>query len=154
MVSVLKVIFGLDAVAGELGVARQRLVFFEQLGGIAALAIILAIAGSTAHSLGALSTAATTTAALTIVDQLAVSLSHWRRSNRSPQIFPSTEVVPRRSGPARTDWCKSTLPCRQPHGWERGDFVGGRWRERIIFVRAVPSLHPDVMGGGPDSKPF
>jgi hypothetical protein len=84
----LEVIFGLDAVARELRVARQRLVFFQELGGIAALAVVLAIARTAAHALGALSTAATTTAALTIVDQLVVSLSHWRRPGRS-NILPS-----------------------------------------------------------------
>ena len=70
MIGELEVIFGLDAVAGKLHVARQCLVFFEQLGGIAALAIVLAIAVRTAgHTLGTLSTATATAAALTIVDQ-------------------------------------------------------------------------------------
>jgi len=44
MVRELEIIFGLDAIPGELHVARQRLVLLEQLGGIAALAIVLAIA--------------------------------------------------------------------------------------------------------------
>ena len=44
MVGELEIIFGLDAVAGELRVARHALVFLEQLRGIAALAIVLAIA--------------------------------------------------------------------------------------------------------------
>ena len=44
MIRELKIIFGLDAVARELGVARHALVFLEQLGGIAALAIVLAVA--------------------------------------------------------------------------------------------------------------
>ena len=77
MIRELEIIFGLDAVAGELHVARQRLVFFEQLGGIAALAIVLAIAvRTTGHTLGTLSTATATAAALTIVDQEFCSLSH------------------------------------------------------------------------------
>ena len=77
MVGELEVIFGLDAVAGELHVARQRLVLFKQLGGIAALAIVLAIAiRTTGHTLGTLSTATATAAALTIVDQESCSLSH------------------------------------------------------------------------------
>jgi hypothetical protein len=66
----LKIIFGLDPVAGKLGVARQALVFFEQLGGVAALAIITGVSGIAGHSLRTLSAAATTTAALTIVDQM------------------------------------------------------------------------------------
>ena len=44
MVRKLQIIFGLDAVALHLRVARQALIFFEQLGGVAALAIVLAVA--------------------------------------------------------------------------------------------------------------
>jgi hypothetical protein len=72
MVCELQEIFGLDAIAAELGVARHALVLFEQLGGIAALAVVLAIAAAataSGHSLWALPTATTTTAALTIIDQ-------------------------------------------------------------------------------------
>jgi hypothetical protein len=87
MIGVLKIIFGLDPVPGELRVTRQRLVLFKQLGSIAALAVILPVSGIAGHALGALSTAATTTAALTIVDQLVVSLSHWCRQCRSPKFF-------------------------------------------------------------------
>ncbi len=77
MVGELEVIFGLHAIAGELHVARQRLVFFEQLGGVAALAIVLAVAVRTAgNTLGTLSTTTATAAALTIVDQKSCSLSH------------------------------------------------------------------------------
>jgi hypothetical protein len=80
MIGILEIIFGLDPVAGELRIARQALVFFQQLGGVAALAVILAVAaGIASHALRTLSAAATTTAALTIVDQVLVSLSHWRR---------------------------------------------------------------------------
>ena len=53
MVRKLQIIFGLDAVARELRVARQALVFFQQLGGIAALAIVLAIARLSAEVLAA-----------------------------------------------------------------------------------------------------
>ena len=84
MIRELEIIFGLDAITGELHVARQRLVFFEQLGGIAALAVILAIAvRTTGHTLGTLSTATATAAALTIVDQRSCSLSH--RATASPR---------------------------------------------------------------------
>ena len=71
MIRELKIIFGLDAVAGLLGVARHALVFLMQLGGIAALAIILAIAAIivAGHALGLLSTATATAATLTIIDQ-------------------------------------------------------------------------------------
>ncbi len=40
----LKIIFGLNTIPRELHVARQCLIFLEQLGGIAALAIVLTIA--------------------------------------------------------------------------------------------------------------
>ncbi len=81
MIRELKVIFGLHAITGKLHVARQCLIFFEQLGGIAALAVVLAIAiRTTGHTLGTLSTATATAAALTIVDQQFCSLSH-----RAPQ---------------------------------------------------------------------
>jgi hypothetical protein len=71
MVGKLEPVFGLDAVAGELRVARHALVLFEQLGGIAALAIVLAIAGLTATDVRApLSSAAAPAAALTIIDQM------------------------------------------------------------------------------------
>jgi hypothetical protein len=69
MVRILQIIFGLHAVAAELRVTRQTLVLLEQLGGIAALAIILPITAASRHSLWTLPTAATTTAALTIIDQ-------------------------------------------------------------------------------------
>ena len=77
MIGELEIIFGLDTVTGQLHVARQCLVLFEQLGGIAALPIVLAIAIRTAgNTLGTLSTAAATAPALTIVDQDSQSLSH------------------------------------------------------------------------------
>src|SRR5438270_10587337 len=43
VIRILEVIFGLHAVARELGVARHAFVLFEQLGGIAALAIVLPV---------------------------------------------------------------------------------------------------------------
>ena len=44
MIGELQIIFGLNAIPGELHVARQCLIFLEQLGGITALAIVLTIA--------------------------------------------------------------------------------------------------------------
>ena len=44
MIRKLEVIFGLDAVALHLRVARQPLIFLEQLGGVAALPVVLAVA--------------------------------------------------------------------------------------------------------------
>ncbi|HVF37791.1 MAG TPA: hypothetical protein VNA29_07610 [Sphingomicrobium sp.] len=66
----------MDSIASKLGVPRQALVFLKQLRRIAALAVIAGIAAAvTGHSLRTLSAAATTTAALTIVDQDLLSLS-------------------------------------------------------------------------------
>jgi len=48
MVGELKIIFGLDAIASELHVARQGPIFLEQLGGIATLSIVLAVTIGTA----------------------------------------------------------------------------------------------------------
>ena len=90
MVRVLEIIFGLDPVAGELRVARKRLVFFKKLRRVAALAIVLAVSGVAGHALRALPTAATTTAALSIVDQLVcfpVALAP--ASTGRLQFFPS-----------------------------------------------------------------
>jgi hypothetical protein len=144
MVGVLEIIFGLDAVAGELRVARQALVFLEQLGGVPALAVILAIgAGIAGHSLRTLSAAATTSAALTIIDQNLVSLSHWRRSQPVTSILPFNG----KCGPDAVDrpaplWRKSTLPCRQTLFSVCSAMSSGVGGERIIFVRAVPFLCP------------
>jgi hypothetical protein len=100
MVGVLEIIFGLDPVAGKLGVARQALVFFEQLGGVAALAIITGVAGVAGHSLRTLSAAATTTAALTIIDQMYVPC-RTGAGQAGRQNLPSIgSVVPvRETGP-------------------------------------------------------
>ena len=73
MVCELQPIFGLDAVTGELRIARQALVFFEQLRRIATLTLVAGVAATAVarHSLGTLSTATATAATvlLTIVDQ-------------------------------------------------------------------------------------
>jgi hypothetical protein len=74
MVGVLQIIFGLDTIACKLCVARHALIFLEQLGGVAALAIILAVPRLPAEILAPLSTAAAPAAALTIIDQMPTSL--------------------------------------------------------------------------------
>src|SRR5574338_409607 len=74
MVRVLEIIFGLHPVAGELRVARQALVFLEQLGGIAALTVVLAVARLSTEALPPLPTAAATAAALSLIDQTLKSL--------------------------------------------------------------------------------
>src|SRR5437588_130583 len=70
MVRILQIIFGLDPVARELRVARHALVFLEQLSGIAALAIVLAVPRLSAEvPTSPLSPTAAPAAALSIVDQ-------------------------------------------------------------------------------------
>jgi hypothetical protein len=71
MVRILQIIFGLDAVARKLRVARHALVLFEQLRRIATLAIVLAIAGLSAPGIrSSLPTATAPAATLTIIDQM------------------------------------------------------------------------------------
>ena len=74
MIRELQKIFGLDAVAGKLGVARHVLVFLEELRRIAALAIVLAVTRLSAEILSPLSPTAAPAAALSIVDQIPTSL--------------------------------------------------------------------------------
>ena len=75
VVRILQIIFGLHAVSRELRIARHALVFFQELGGIAALAIILAVARLSAEvPASPLSPAAAPAAALSIVDQMPTSL--------------------------------------------------------------------------------
>jgi hypothetical protein len=70
----LQIIFGLHPVAGELSVARQAFVFLEQLSGVPALTIVLAVTRLTAEVLASLPTAAATAAALSLIDQTFKSL--------------------------------------------------------------------------------
>ena len=74
MVRELEIIFGLDAVARKLGVARHAFIFFEQLGGITALATVLPVARLSAEVRSPLSPTAAPAAALTIIDQMPTSL--------------------------------------------------------------------------------
>jgi hypothetical protein len=70
MVGVLEIIFGLDPVAGQLGVARQAFIFFVQLGGVPALTIVLAVPRLSAEVLASLPSAAATAATLSLIDQM------------------------------------------------------------------------------------
>ena len=71
MIREMQIIFGVDAVALRLGIARQILVFLKKLGGIAARTIVDAIAriAAPAITLRARIIPATTAAGLTIIDQ-------------------------------------------------------------------------------------
>jgi hypothetical protein len=77
MVCELQVIFGLDAVPGELRIPRHALVLFKKLRRISALAVVLTIAvrPSATDVLGPLPATAATAAALTIIDQMPTSLT-------------------------------------------------------------------------------
>jgi hypothetical protein len=102
MVRILQVIFSLDAVARELRIPRHALVFFEQLGGVAALTVVLTVPRLAAEVRSPLSPTAAPAAALTIVDQ--------------NFLFPNKEEVapwPEGSG-ARSDFggAASTLSFR------------------------------------------
>jgi len=70
MVSILQIIFGLDAITRELRVARHALVFFEQLRSVAALAIVLPVSRLSTEALAPLALTAAPAAALTIIDQI------------------------------------------------------------------------------------
>ena len=77
MIRKLQIIFGVDAIALRLRVAREALIFFEQLGGIAAGAVVDAIATILAAGLTIarlLTATAATTAVLTIIYQLGLIL--------------------------------------------------------------------------------
>ena len=93
MIRELEIIFGLDAVARELRIARHAFVLFEQLGGIAALAIVLPVARLSAAEVPtpALPTTTAPAAALTIIDQIhrpyAVSIAPFcPRTDRAAQM--------------------------------------------------------------------
>jgi len=76
MVRILQIIFGLDAIPGELGVSRHALVFLEKLSGVAALTIVLPIPRLSAEipAAAALSPTAAPAATLSIVYQMPTSL--------------------------------------------------------------------------------
>jgi hypothetical protein len=72
-----------------LRIARHALVFLEQLGGVAALAIVLPVARLAADILAPLAPTAAPAAALTIIDQMPTSLRSGypfcsRQSGRHP----------------------------------------------------------------------
>jgi hypothetical protein len=78
MIGELQIIFRLYAIARKLSVARHALVFLEQLGGVAALAVVLPVPRLSTEVLASLSPATAPAAALTIVDQMPTSLRSSR----------------------------------------------------------------------------
>ena len=85
MIRKLEIIFGLNSVPCELRVACHVLVFLVQLRRIAALPIVLPIAGLP-HVLGSLSPATAPAATLTIVDQMPTSLRAVEASPAFPRL--------------------------------------------------------------------
>ena len=92
MIGELQIIFGVDAVALHLRVARQRLVFLMKLGRIAACAAVDPVAHVriAAATLALATTTATATAAvLTIIDQ-AIVLVLKPKTGPAPGILGAT----------------------------------------------------------------
>jgi hypothetical protein len=98
----LQIIFGLNAIAAKLGVARHRFELLVKLGGIAARAIVLTVAaaGRATRARPAAATAATA-AVLTIVDQMVILVTGGLSSPLQ------------RSGPSRPNFLHDTS------GWDR-----------------------------------
>lgn len=69
MLGILKIIFGLHPVSRKLRIPSHALVLLEQLGGVAALATVLAIAARLPTDIRPLPSTAAPAAALTIIDQ-------------------------------------------------------------------------------------
>ena len=135
MVRILEKIFGLHAVARKLCIARHAFVFFEQLSGVAALAVILAIAWLSADIRPSLAPAAATAATLTIVDQMPTSL----RSVSYPLRLRQAGL---RKAPALTLSFRSQRQARS----ER-PIVSGLGQDALSSVRrgAGPAQSPDVV---------
>jgi hypothetical protein len=93
----LEIGFGLHPVALHLGVAGHALILFQQLGGIAALPVVLAIAGSgivAARRSTAAAAATAPAAALTIVDQTKI-------------LTKGGTLCPYRPGPSRPPFLRN-----------------------------------------------
>lgn len=108
MIGELQIIFGVDPVARHLGVARQILVFFEQLGRVTACAAVDAVAAVAATAacvatttLRALPATTATAAGLTIIDQVRVVLFTRTLGRRPPRKQPA-DACPFARRPGRT----------------------------------------------------
>jgi hypothetical protein len=123
MISELEIIFGLDPVACELRIARHALILFEQLSGIAALAIFLPVPRLAAEVLAPLSTTTAPAAALSIVDQIL----------KSSRLFASPFGFSRgRAAPSAA----SDLLVRAAHK----RFENGRLRRGLNWERSAADL--------------
>jgi hypothetical protein len=121
----LEIIFGLDTVPGELRVAGHVLVFFKQLRRVATLAIVAGVATVAGHALGTLSTATTTAAALTVVDQTDVPCRTCAAMAALFHVIPSTEeaiAVPTRPAACRFSFA---VPDRERPWHDKDVGLGG-----------------------------
>ncbi len=120
MVRILQIIFGLDAIARELRVARQALVLFKQLSGVAALTVVLTVArlSATTPADVPLSTAAAPAATLSIVDQNCTSLTKQKSFPFGLRQTGSAHLVPA-PDPLVPDLARSAK--------YTADCVGGGW---------------------------
>jgi hypothetical protein len=123
----LKIIFTLNAVSGELRIASHVLVFLEQLGGIAALPIILAIAGLAPDVLAPLAAAAPA-ATLSIIDQNLLPQS----SRRLSPLPSGNQTAPSAAPSFRSD----LATCAK----RTADCIGGRDGLLGLLFKAAPLL--------------
>jgi hypothetical protein len=123
MVGELKVIFGLDAIPGELRISRHALVFFKKLRRIATLAVVLAVAvWPSAEVLGPLPATTATAAALTIIDQMPTSLT-----KKKLPLWPQARD---RAAPEHGAAPDPLVPVCAPSASRTADCVGGWDRMR------------------------
>ena len=135
MVRELKIIFGGDAVAGHLGVARQILVLLVKLLGVAAGAIVDAVATATAGTpriaLRPLAATTATAAALTIVDQRMSSTSPKNLSVPAPSSSFSNSVGCAAWGSRASRAGSRHLPARPGHNRVLSVGMGGPFRTAV-----------------------
>ena len=145
MVGILQIIFGLDAVALHLRVAGQALVFLQELRGIAALPVVLAVAGTGIACWAARPPPpppAAPAAALTIVDQTKILTNGGSTLPLPAGPFPAAHSArPRRQAPQ----CGLQPPLRKsPLASDQA--IGGRRRQALThpLLWSAPSLRPYV----------
>ncbi|MBB5684255.1 hypothetical protein FHS49_000246 [Sphingobium boeckii] len=123
MIRELEIIFGHHAVTLHLGVTRERLIFLEQLGGIAAGTVVDAatLIRTALTALWALlaATAATTAGLLTIIYQVTDILGSGVKSCTLPALRMLPLSASRAAQKARPDFCHSRL-------FQRHHDFGGR----------------------------
>ena len=140
MVRILEIGLGQDAIALHLGVAREALILFQQLGGVAALAIVLAVASAGIHSARLIAATAAPAAGLSIVDQTKILTKGALHS-------------PTRPGYSRP--CSCTTPEAKPESSRRlspnrllssGSAIGGRRRSASTLLAVIgPVPEPYLM---------